>query len=576
MRSLVVVISLALALTLRLAAQSPSGAVERNSQPASPTAPTINQDAATLDRIWQQAVSKYDAPRAAMLKEVDRVGAAGPFRPDWSILDKYQTPQWYKDAKFGIFIHWGVFSVPAFGDEWYPRRSYSMDSREYKHHVATYGTHDKFGYKDLIPMFKAEHYDPNAWAQLFKESGAKYVIPVFEHHDGFAMYDSSLSDWTVVKMGPHRDLYAELSRSLHAQHLYMGASFHRAEHNWFFSPGREFTSDVNDPKFASLYGPAHPRIAAPEADHELIEDWTFVSPAYTADWLARASEIVQKYHPDIVWFDWWVGEPAFRNDLARFSAYYYNESSSRGTVGVINYKDHSMKTASAILDVERGQLSDIRPYTWQTDTSISNVSWGYIEGDTYKQPQVLVQQLVDIVSKNGNLLLNIGPRADGSIPDAAQQVLLGIGSWLKINGDAIYGTHPWKIYGEGPTKVAAGAFHDTDTQAYTPQDFRFTVHGETLYAIELAWPSNNEAVVRSFASDAPGGQLKVAKVTLLGNEGTVQFEQQPDGLHLHLPAAPKGKYAFAYRIDLQGGSVASGSQPHLDEPELAAPASLVQ
>jgi alpha-L-fucosidase len=277
-----------------------------------------------------------------------------------------------------------------------------------------------------------------------------------------------------------------------------------------------------------------------------------------------------------VWFDWWVGEPAFRNDLARFSAYYYNESSSRGTVGVINYKDHSMKTASAILDVERGQLSDIRPYTWQTDTSISNVSWGYIEGDTYKQPQVLVQQLVDIVSKNGNLLLNIGPRADGSIPDAAQQVLLGIGSWLKINGDAIYGTHPWKIYGEGPTKVAAGAFHDTDTQAYTPQDFRFTVHGDTLYAIELAWPSNNEAVIRSFAADAPGGQLKVANVTLLGNEGTVQFEQQANGLHLHLPAAPKGKYVFAYRIDLQGGSVASGSQPHLDEPELAAPASLVQ
>ncbi len=305
---------LSLTITAGVAAQVASGPKESVPRPVetmstAPTAPTEKVDAATLDRIWQQSSKKYELPRAAALREVDRQGAKGAFRADWATLENYEVPQWYQDAKFGIFVHWGVYSVPAFGDEWYPRRMYTQDSEVYKHHIATFGTHDIFGYKDLIPRFKAEHFDPDAWALLFKNAGAKYVIPVFEHHDGFAMYDSSLSDWTVVKMGPHRDVYAELSKSLHAQHIYMGASFHRAEHNWFYSEGRKFASDVNDPRFASLYGPAHPRIVESGADHELIEDWTYLSPEFRDDWLARASEIVQKYHPDIIWFDWWIGEP---------------------------------------------------------------------------------------------------------------------------------------------------------------------------------------------------------------------------------------------------------------------------
>jgi alpha-L-fucosidase len=561
MRSFHFVACLSLSMTAYLSAQTASG-LNRSAQrltqaaAASATAPTAHEDAATLDRIWQQGSRKYDPPRAAILKEMDQQAASGPFRPDWVTLENYQVPQWYKDAKFGIFVHWGVYSVPAYGDEWYARRMYLQGSDVYKHDIATYGPEDKFGYKDLIPSFKAEQYDPNTWAALFKNAGAKYVIPVFEHHDGFAMYDSSLSDWTAIKMGPHRDVYKELSAALHAQHIYMGASFHRAEHNWFFQGGREFPSDVNDPKYASLYGPAHPRLVEPGADHKLIEDWTYLSSAYCNDWLARAGEIVQKYHPDIVWLDWWVGEPTFRPYLARFAAYYYNESSSHGTVGVINYKDHSFQTGSAVLDVERGQLADIRPYTWQTDTSVSNVSWGYIKGDTYKQPEVLIHQLIDIVSKNGNLLLNIGPREDGTIPESIQRVLLDMGSWLKVNGDAIYGTHPWKIYGEGPTKVAAGAFHDTDTQAYTAADFRFTVKRDALYALEFAWPSSGEAVIHSFGANAPGGSLKVRAVSLLGHEGAIPFEQKPDGLHLHLPATQTAKYAFAYRILLDNNQAA--------------------
>src|SRR5438105_1822326 len=171
----------------------------------STTAPTASEDPESIDQIWQKAGSKYDSQRAALLKDVDSIDHQGPLRPDWESLQKYEAPEWYRDAKFGIFIHWGAYSVPAFGSEWYPRLMYVLGSPEYKHHIATYGSQDKFGYKDFIPMFKAEHFDPAAWAELFKRAGAKYVVPVAEHHDGFAMYDSGLSDWTVAKMGPYRD-----------------------------------------------------------------------------------------------------------------------------------------------------------------------------------------------------------------------------------------------------------------------------------------------------------------------------------------------------------------------------------
>src|SRR5208337_4479637 len=224
---------------------------------SSSTKPTASQSPQEMDQAWQKASSKYDAARKALLTDVDRTVNAGPYRPDWESLRHYETPDWYKDAKFGIFIHWGVYSVPAFGSEWYPREMYTQGSEVYKHHVATYGPPDKFGYKDFIPMFKAEHFDPQAWAHLFKESGAKYVVPVFEHHDGFAMYDSGLSDWTVAKMGPHRDTSGELAKAVRAEGLHLGASSHRVEHNFFLGVGLKIDSDVNDPKYAGFYGPAH-------------------------------------------------------------------------------------------------------------------------------------------------------------------------------------------------------------------------------------------------------------------------------------------------------------------------------
>jgi alpha-L-fucosidase len=513
---------------------------------ASPTAPTASEDPVVIDQAWQKASAKYDVPRTAILSEVDQVVRQGPFRADWESLQKYQVPEWYKDAKFGIFIHWGVYSVPAFGSEWYPREMYRQGSEVYKHHIATYGPQDKFGYKDFIPMFKAEHFDPAAWARLFKESGAKYVVPVAEHHDGFAMYDSGLSDWTAAKMGPKRDVIGELAQAVRAEGLHFGTSSHRVEHNFFLGVGRTFPSDINDPRYAAFYGPAHTWLEAKRGT-PLANDFTYVSSAWADDWLARSTEIVEKYHPDIMYFDWWIGQPAIRPNLARFAAFYYNASLKYGDhVAVINYKDWALEEHSAVLDVERGQLAETRPLYWQTDTSVSNKSWGNIKDDTFKSPQFVIHQLVDIVSKNGNLLLNVGPKSDGTIPDEVQQVLLDVGSWLAVNGDAIYDTRPWKVYGEGPTQVAAGSFHDTDTANYTADDFRFTTKGNTLYAIELGWPASGEVVIHSLGSML--GSQKVDSVSLLGSDAKIQSRQEDDGLHLQLPAQAPGKYAYVFRI----------------------------
>src|SRR6267378_5451808 len=349
----------------------------------SAAAPTAALDPREIDRTWREASKKYDGARKEILERVDKIDQQGPYRPDWQSLRTYTAPDWYRDAKFGIFIHWGVYSVPAFGDEWYPRNMYREDTEEYKHHLATYGPPYKFGYKDFIPMFRAERFDPAAWARLFKQAGARYVVPVFEHHDGFAMYDSGLSDWTAVKMGPHRDLWGELAKAVRSEGLHLGASSHRVEHNFFLDGGRQIESDVNDPKFAAFYGPAH---TWTESKQTLLTDWTYVSNAYLDDWLARDAEIVRKYEPELFYFDWWIGQPSVRQHLMDFAAFYYNDTASRGSVGVINYKQDAMEAHSAVLDVERGQLNDIRPLYWQTDTSISNKSWGFIEHDSFKTP----------------------------------------------------------------------------------------------------------------------------------------------------------------------------------------------
>jgi alpha-L-fucosidase len=519
-----------------------------------PLAPTRDSKSAVeIDREWQQSVSKYDTERNRLLAEADKISNQGPYKPDWAGLMKYQQPQWYKDAKFGIFIHWGIYSVAAAENEWYPRNMYHPGDGAYKNFQEHFASKDPAekdakGYKDLIPLFRAEKFNATEWATLFKESGAQYVVPVAEHHDGFSMYDSGLSDWTVVKMGPKRDTLGELATAIRAQGLHFGLSSHRAEHNFFFDGGRAIRSDVNDPKFASLYGPAHQWFQAGGDAHGLEDDWTLVSEAWTRDWLARDTELVEKYKPEIVYFDWWIGQPNFRRAVTEFAAFYYNYAASHGYTGVVDFKDYSLNWKAGTRDFERGQLDKIIPDHWQTDTSISNASWGYIEHDTFKSPEFLVHQLVDIVSKNGNLLLNFGPRSDGTIPDEVRNTLLEMGAWLKVNGEAIYATTPWKTFGEGPTQVKAGAFHDTDTKPYTADDFRFTAKGATVYAIGMACPADHKATIHSLGWAHEGSSMPIAKVELLGSGDKVTWTQAADALSITLPADATCKYAYSLRL----------------------------
>lgn len=471
------------------------------------------------------------------------------FEPNWPSLQNYRVPRWYQDAKFGIFIHWGVYSVPAFGNEWYPRNMYQQGSPEFEHHIKTYGPQTEFGYKDFIPQFTAANYNPAEWAKLFKEAGARYVVPVAEHHDGFAMYDSDLSEWTAAKMGPKRDLIGELVEALRQEDLVVGLSFHRVENWFFYDGGRKFPSDVQDDNYRGLYGPAQP--APPELEDPNSgpgPDETFLE-----DWLKRCCELVDKFHPQIFYFDWYIEHKAVTPYLQRFAAYLYNQTLAWGqdwdrTGSAVNFKKKAMPDEAGVFDVERGQLSGIRPIFWQTDTAVQKNSWGYTNNQDYKTAGSIIGDLVDIVSKNGTLLLNIGPKPDGTIPEPEQAILREIGRWLAVNGEAIYGSRPWHKFGEGPTEVIEGSFNDTKRQSFTSQDIRFTVGQDgSLYAICLGWP-DAELTIQSLGS-ATGG---IASVSLLGSEAKLDWQQDGEGLRIKPPAEKPGDHAFSFKVTLKG------------------------
>ena len=469
----------------------------------------------------------------------------GPFQPSWESLKQYEIPRWYQDDKFGIFIHWGLYAVPAFGNEWYPRNMYIQGTKEFEHHVATYGPHSQFGYKDFIPQLTAAQFDAAAWAELFKASGARFIVPVAEHHDGFPMYDTALSEWCAAKMGPRRDLIGELAAAVREYGMVFGASSHRAEHWWFFDKGRTFDSDVNDPANDGLYGPAQP---GPK-DFQDSNAAEYPDEAFLEDWLARCCELVDKYQPQIIWFDWWIKHKIFQPYLQRFAAYYYNRGAEWGKGVAINYKFDPFPDGTAVFDVERGQLADIRPIFWQTDTSVSKNSWGYIHNHDYKQASDIILDLVDIVSKNGALLLNIGPRPDGTIPDEEQAMLRAIGAWLETNGAAIYGTRPWRVFGEGPTEVLSGEFTDTKRKSFTSRDIRFTVGDDgALYAIGLAWPEDGKLTIKSLATDLRLFNSPIKDVSLLGHDGAIEWTRDGDGLHVTLPAQPADAVTVTLRI----------------------------
>lgn len=480
------------------------------------------------------------------LARIQQTIDSGPFAPTWESLENYQVPAWYMDGKFGIFIHWGPYCVPAFGNEWYPRHMYVQGSKEYAHHRATYGPQDRFGYKDFIPLFKAEKFDAGEWAQLFRDAGARFVVPVAEHHDGFQMYASELSRWNAAQMGPHRDVIGELATAVRAEEMVFGVSTHRAEHWWFMNGGNTFPSDVQDPAYADFYGPA-----VGELGQRPYEQYYDNAPnrAFLEDWLLRTCELIDKYQPQLIWFDWWIQNMAFKPYLKQFAAYYYNRGAVWGKGVAVNNKYDAFPAGVTVFDIERGQENRIRGLFWQNDTSVSKNSWGYIDNHDYKVANDIIGDLIDVVSKNGALLLNVGPRADGTIPEIEQGMLREIGGWLAVNGQAIYDTRPWYLFGEGPTQVLSGAFTDTRRTPFTGQDIRFTRKGETLYAHVMAWPADGRVAIRSLGSDQPYHLAAVSNVEKLGDAGTVTWQSREDALVVDVSGCAPTSSPFVLRIN---------------------------
>lgn len=466
--------------------------------------------------------------------------AQGNYSATWASLTTHPYPQWFQDAKFGIYFHWGVYSVPAYGSEWYPRWMYVdtlvWGTQFYDHHVKTYGKPDKFGYKDFIPLFKAEKFNADEWADLFKRSGAKFVGPVAEHADGFSMWDSQLNDWNAKKMGPKRDILGELEPAIRKQGMKFIATFHH-QWEWGWYSTWDSLTDCSNPEYAGLYGPK----TLPGAF-----DYHNPNPAPSLEWFQlwknKTIEVINKYQPDLVWFD---SRLTFIPDSIKMNllAYYYNKGLEWNREVSATYKVGELPANSAILDIEKGAMAEIQAFPWLTDTSVDDASWCYNMHPRYKTSQKLIDYLITIVSKNGQLLLDIPPKPDGTIPVEVKSILLDMGGWLAVNGEAIYGTRPWTQFGEGPTTDGKGDFNDK-IPAYTPKDIRFTTKGGFLYALVMAIPDNGKLLITSLPSE----KYSLKTIELVGTNEKLKFMQNHEGISVELPKTFPSKFALSLRI----------------------------
>jgi alpha-L-fucosidase len=427
--------------------------------------------------------------KAEYLKHIDRIIESGQYKADWDSMKNIPVPEWYRKAKFGIFVHWGLYSVPAFNNEWYSRNMHIRGTPELEHHVKTYG--EDFGYEDFIPLFKGEKFSADEWLDLFVQAGAKYLMPVAEHHDGFRMYKSEFSGLSAYEKGPCRDVLGELKTAAEKRNIKFCASWHRIEHWWF------------------LNGEAH------FDQHDLYPPHSFVpSGEFMEDWLVRTAELIDNYQPAVLYFDWWVQIAALKPYLKKIAAYYYNRGLEWGKPVAINYKHDAFAFGTAVLDVERGQFAAVKPNFWQTCASAATNSWCYTTGNHYKSSNSIICDLIDIVSKNGSLLLNIGPKASGEIPGQEVKILREIGGWLKTNGEAVYGTSCFRTFGEGPTQIKEGHNTDGEEKRFTSGDIRFTQNGSNLYAIALNY--SGAVKIKSLAERSPDFSGIIRDIEVLG------------------------------------------------------------
>lgn len=459
----------------------------------------------------------------------------GPFQPTWDSLKAgYRVPRWFVDAKFGLFMHWGLYSVPAHHNEWYEKHMYAADRQWHEEH---FGPPDKFGYKDFIPLFTCSNFNADAWADLFKRSGAKFVIPTAQHHDGFSLWDSQVNPVNAKNLGPKRDLIGELCRAVRRQGLKFGVSNHGIENFQFVNPAPDLAArlksehaDLYDPEWADFYHVADRSDAACEK--------------FLVDWYARNVELIDKYQPDMLWFDNGVDIRYLDPLKLRIAAYYYNRAREWGKEVSLSTKKaayapsgRNTETIGSIIDFEKiGPRSPagIRTGVWQVDEPIGS-TWGYTTGMRISPPGPIIARLADTVSKNGTLLLNLSPKSDGTFAPEIQNTLLEIGRWLDVNGEAIYATHSWIKFGEGGGRGASG------------QNLRFTVKGDTLYTIILGnWPADG-VVITSLGAGAPvAGEVQA--VQLLGAPGACNFTRDDAGLKVALPATAPCQYAYVLKI----------------------------
>jgi alpha-L-fucosidase len=456
------------------------------------------------------------------------------YEGDWESLKKHNAvPDWFRDAKFGIYFHWGVYTVPAFGTEWYPREMHLKDKPEYKHHIEKYGDPSEFGYHDFVPMFKAEKFDAEKWADLFERAGARFVGPVAEHHDGFSMWASRVNPWNAKEMGPKRDILGELAGAFGKRGIRLVTTFHHARSRKWYPRVEGWPTTSEDAKLRILYG------NIPEDEFKEL-------------WRKKLYEVIDVYRPDLIWFD--SGFEAMGEEyINNFLAYYLNRAQEWGKEVVIACKELDLPREIAIEDFEKGRMNKITDYVWLTDDTISFRSWSYVEGMKIKSTRYVLGVLIDIVSKNGCLLLNISPKSDGTIPKDQQDVLLGIGAWLDKFGESIYGTRCFVVFGEGPTRLKSGGEYARELLTYTSKDIRFTTKGDVVYAIQLGWPgANRETLLKSFSKEMRKDSLAIKSVKMLESEEEIIWSLSEEGLMVTSPTSAPHDMAVVYKIETNG------------------------
>ena len=478
--------------------------------------------------------------------------AAGPatYTPTWDSVNQHPAaPEWFQDAKFGIYFHWGVFSVPAYDSEWYPRNMYFGGSKVNKHHVATYGdpsvwpyhnfingANDKAGnFTEFAPKLKSAggNFDPDEWAQLFVDAGAKFAGSVAEHHDGYSMWDSQVNEWNSVDKGPHLNLLQLISSAIRAKNLKLLVSMHHAYNYLGYFQGVPAQSD---PSLKKLYG----QLSKAQEDQL---------------WYDKLKEIIDLAEPDIIYQDVHLDKIG-ETQLLNFLSYYYNQANSWNREVVATYKD-GFNSHGEVFDYERGGPADLTSPYWLTDDSVSSTSWCYTEGIGYYTAPLLLHAMIDRVSKNGTVLLNIAPKADGTIPQGQRDILLGMGDYLKRFGESVYSTRAWTAYGEGPTKMGGGTFMNPNLG--TAQDIRFTRNkaNTTLYATVLGWPGSSLTIKTLSSSRINLGSL--ASIQLLDNTAGTYINvpsgtQDASGLKVTLPSssAPFSAPMYVLKLTVAG------------------------